>query len=111
MHPGTNAVVHSHGIYTCSVSFDTKEKELFMKYLGEDEKGREEFLFHPVDFYGSFVVGDVRCGTYLQPVGSAEMTERLPKYLAENRLTIVRGHGPFCPGKFNGRRYVPVDDD
>ena len=99
LHPGTNAVVHSHGIYTCSVSFDTKEKELFMKYLGEDEKGREEFMFHPVDFFGSFVVGDVKCGTYVQPVGSAEMTERLPKYLAENRLTIVRGHGPFARGE------------
>ncbi len=98
MHPGTNAVVHSHGIYTSSVSFDTKEKELFMKYLGEDDKGREEFMFHPVDFYGSFIVGEVRCGTYVQPVGSAEMTERLPKYLADNRLTIVRGHGPFARG-------------
>ena len=95
---GTNAVVHSHGIYTCSVSFDTKEKELFMKFLGEDEKDREEFMFHPVDFFGSFVVGDVKCGTYVQPVGSAEMTERLPKYLGENRLTIVRGHGPFARG-------------
>jgi ribulose-5-phosphate 4-epimerase/fuculose-1-phosphate aldolase len=96
--PDSNAVVHGHGIFTTSVSFDTKEKELFMKYLGEDEKGREEFMFHPVDFFGSFIVGDVTCGSYAQPVGSAEMTERLPKYMAENRLTIVRGHGPFARG-------------
>lgn len=96
--PESNAVVHGHGIFTTSVSFDTKEKQLFMKYLGEDEKGREEFMFHPIDFYGSFAVGDVKCGSYVQPVGSAEMTERLPKYMADNRLTIVRGHGPFARG-------------
>jgi len=97
--PGSNAVVHGHSINTTSISFDTKERQLFIKYLGTDEKGREEFLFHPVDFYGAFVVGGLRVGSYVQPVGSPEMEERLPKYLADNRLTLVRGHGPFARGE------------
>ena len=97
--PGSKAVVHGHSINTTSISFDTKDRQLFIKYLGTDEKGREEFLFHPVDFYGAFVVGGLRVGSYVQPVGSPEMEERLPKYLADNRLTLVRGHGPFARGE------------
>ncbi len=97
--PDSNAVVHGHSINTTSISFDTKERQLFIKYLGTDEKGREEFLFHPVDLYGAYVVGGLRVGSYVQPVGSPEMEERLPKYLAENRLTLVRGHGPFARGE------------
>jgi ribulose-5-phosphate 4-epimerase/fuculose-1-phosphate aldolase len=96
---GANAVVHGHSINTTSISFDTRERQLFIKYLGTDEKGREEFLYHPVDFYGSHVVGGLRVGSYVQPVGSPEMEERLPKYLGENRLTLVRGHGPFARGE------------
>jgi len=97
--PKSMAVVHGHGISTTTISFDTKEKQLFTKYVGEDEKGREEFLYHPVDFFGSFVVGGVLVGSYVQPVGSPEMEERLPTYLSDNKLTIVRGHGPFGRGE------------
>ncbi len=97
--PNSRAVVHGHSINTTSISFDTKERQLFIKYLGTDEKGREEFLYHPVDFYGSFVVGGLRVGSYVQPVGSPEMEERLPKYLADNKITLVRGHGPFARGE------------
>lgn len=95
---GVNAVIHAHFFNTTVVSFDTRERELFLRYLGSDEKMREEYLFTPVDFYGSLSLGDVRVGTYLQPVGSAEMEERIPRYLRDDKLTIVRGHGSFVRG-------------
>ncbi|MBN2414895.1 class II aldolase/adducin family protein [bacterium] len=96
--PGVNAVIHAHFFNTTVVSFDTRKRELFLRYLGSDEKEREEFLFLPVDYYGSSCVGAVRVGTYLQPVGSAEMEERIPRYLTDDTLTIVRGHGSFVRG-------------
>ena len=96
--PGINAVAHGHFINCTTISFDHKDKEIFLEYLGKDEKGREEFRFSPIDLYGSFVVGSVQVGSYEQPVGSPEMEERLPVYLKENHLTIVRGHGPFARG-------------
>ncbi len=93
--PGVNSVVHAHFINTAVISFDTREKRLFLDYLGEDEKGREEFLFRPLDLEGTGRLGGVRVGSYDQPVGSAEMEERIPAYLKEDKLTIVRGHGSF----------------
>jgi len=93
--PEVNSVVHGHYIYLTLISFDSKEKQLFLKYLGNDEKGREEFLFRPVDLYGAHCIGSVRVGSYHQPVGSAEMEERIPLYLGRDKMTIVRGHGPF----------------
>lgn|GEM_PF-556061 len=93
--PGVNAVIHAHYLNSTFISFDSKEKQLLLEFLGTDNKGREEFLFHPVDIYGAFAVGSVHVGSYDQPVGSAEMEERIPKYLSEERVTIVRGHGPF----------------
>ncbi|HUV08783.1 MAG TPA: class II aldolase/adducin family protein [Spirochaetia bacterium] len=95
---GVGAVVHAHYLGCTSISFDTREKQMFLRYLGTDTAGREEFLFHPVDLFGSHIVGGVRVASYRQPVGSAEMEERIPLYLAENPLTIVRGHGPFARG-------------
>lgn len=96
--PGVNAVIHAHFFNTTVISFDTRERELFLQYSGSDEKDREEFLFTPIDHYGSHCIGPVRVGTYLQPVGSAEMEERIPRYLADDKLTIVRGHGSFVRG-------------
>ncbi len=97
--PGVNAVVHAHYVYASVISFDTKEQTLFLQYLGTDEKGREEFLFHPIDLFGAYVVGGIKVGSFEQPVGSPEMEERLPRYLAQDSLTIVRGHGPFARGR------------
>lgn len=96
--PGVNAVLHAHYIYGSVISFDSKERQLFLQYSGTDAKGREEFLFHPVDLFGAYVVGGIKVGSYEQPVGSPEMEERLPMYLADNHMTIVRGHGPFVRG-------------
>ena len=35
----------------------------------------------------------------VKAVGSAEMEERIPRYLAENPVTLVAGHGPFARGR------------
>jgi ribulose-5-phosphate 4-epimerase/fuculose-1-phosphate aldolase len=96
--PGVNACLHSHLIMCTVLTFDTREKQTFLRYLGTDEKGREEFLFQAVDLFGASIIGELNVGTYKQPVGSAEMEERIPKYLAKASLTLVRGHGPFACG-------------
>ena len=95
---GVNSVIHAHYMHSTFISFDTKEKQLFLRYLGTDNRGREEFLFYPVDLIGAYAIGGVKVGSYEQPVGSSEMEERIPQYLGENILTIVRGHGPFARG-------------
>ena len=96
--PGVNAVIHAHYLNTTFISFDTKDKQLFLQYLGTDEKNRDKFLFHPIDLFGAFAVGPIRVNSFFQPVGSLEMEERIPKYLTEHFLTVVRGHGPFIRG-------------
>jgi ribulose-5-phosphate 4-epimerase/fuculose-1-phosphate aldolase len=96
--PGANASIHCHHIACTIITFDSKDKQIFLRYLGTDKKGREEFLFQPVDLYGAYIAGRVRVGTYTQPVGSAEMEERIPKCLSDSHLTLVRGHGPFSRG-------------
>jgi ribulose-5-phosphate 4-epimerase/fuculose-1-phosphate aldolase len=96
--PGVNSVLHAHYMHSTFISFDTCDKQLFLRFLGTDNQQREEFLFHPVDLIGAFTIGGVKVGSYEQPVGSSEMEERIPRYLGQDILTIVRGHGPFARG-------------
>ncbi|MBW2123299.1 MAG: class II aldolase/adducin family protein, partial [Deltaproteobacteria bacterium] len=96
--PGVRACIHCHHILCTVITFDSAEKQIFLTYLGKDKRGREEFLFQPVDLFGAYAARGVKVGTYRQPVGSAEMEERVPEYLAESPLTLIRGHGPFCRG-------------
>ncbi len=96
--PDVRACIHCHHVVSTILTFDTKEKQIFLRYLGTDNQGGEEFLFQPVDLYGATIAGGVKVGTYKQPVGSAEMEERIPAYLAKAPLTLVRGHGPFARG-------------
>jgi L-fuculose-phosphate aldolase len=96
--PGVNAVVHAHYLSCSTISFDSKATQLFLQYVGTDAQGREEFRFQPIDLFGAYIVGEIKVGSYDQPVGSPEMEERVPQYLRDNRLTIVRGHGPFARG-------------
>ncbi len=98
LNPGINCVVHAHYISMTTTSFDTSDKEICLIYKGQDEKQRDEFVLVPVDLYGSSAIGSVNVATYLAPVGSAEMEERIPKYLKKDKMTIVRGHGPFARG-------------
>jgi ribulose-5-phosphate 4-epimerase/fuculose-1-phosphate aldolase len=95
--PGVEASIHAHYLSAISVSFDAKENENFLLYEGEIQ-GTEEFSLVPVDRTGAWTVGRVPSGTYLEPVGSKEMESRIPRYLAESRATLVKGHGPFVRG-------------
>jgi len=107
---GVNSVIHAHYMNSTFISFDTKEKQLFLRFLGTDRQDREEFLFYPVDLIGAYSIGGVKVGSYEQPVGSSEMEERIPQYLGEDILTIVRGHGPFARGSSleNAFHYLSV---
>ena len=96
--PGVNACLHSHHIACTVLTFDTLETQSFLRYLGTDAKGREDFLFQPLDLYGSGINGGVKVGTFKQPVGSTEMEERIPEYLSDAPVAMVRGHGPFARG-------------
>jgi len=93
--PGARAALHSHALNSTYISFDTKDNERFLCYEGVDGKGREEYTFHPVDLFGSHIIGKVSVASYIQPVGSTEMDERIPAYLEKMNLTVVKGHGPF----------------
>jgi ribulose-5-phosphate 4-epimerase/fuculose-1-phosphate aldolase len=96
--PGAKACIHCHHILSTVMSFDNRENRLFLEYLGDDNLGNQEFVFQPVDIHGAFILGGVKTGTYKQPVGSTEMENRIPKYLADAPLTLVKGHGPFTRG-------------
>ena len=96
--PGVKACIHCHHIISTIMSFDTKESQLFLRYLSTDQHENEEFIFHPVDIYGAYILGGIKTGTYKQPVGSIEMENRIPKYLVDAPITLVRGHGPFARG-------------
>ncbi|MGD9200188.1 MAG: class II aldolase/adducin family protein [Chitinispirillia bacterium] len=96
---GVNASIHCHHILSTLITFDSVDKQLFLRYLGTDDKGRDEFLFQPVDINGVSIIDSVKVGYYRQPVGSLEMEERIPKYLEELSLTLIRGHGVFARGR------------
>mgnify|MGYP000921206059 CR=1 FL=1 len=96
--PGTNACIHCHHVLSTVLSFDSRESRIFLEYTGEDPQGNQEFLFQPVDIHGASLIGAVRTGAYRQPVGSSEMEERIPRYLASSPVTLVKGHGPFARG-------------
>jgi methylthioribulose-1-phosphate dehydratase len=96
--PGVNACIHCHHILSTVMSFDNRESQLFLEYIGDDAQGNQEFVFQPVDVHGASILGGVKTGSYRQPVGSTEMETRIPKYLAEAPLTLVKGHGPFTRG-------------
>ena len=96
--PGVNACVHSHHIVSTVMTFDTMEHQIFLKPAGKDSSGSGDLVFQPVDIHGASLLGKVKTGYYKQPVGSLEMEERIPQYLEEALLTLVRGHGPFARG-------------
>ncbi len=108
--PGVKACIHCHHILSTVMSFDSRQSQLFLEYVGDDEQGNQEFVFQPVDIHGAFILGRVMTGSYKQPVGSTEMEIRIPKYLAEAPLTLVKGHGPFTRGSCleDGLRHLSV---
>ncbi len=96
--PGVEAAIHAHFLSAISVSFDSKERQSFLVYEGKRDD-TDEFSLVPIDLIGAGILGKVPSGTYLESVGSVEMERRIPQYLAENRATIVKGHGPFVRGE------------
>jgi ribulose-5-phosphate 4-epimerase/fuculose-1-phosphate aldolase len=95
--PGVEASIHAHYLSAISISFDSRERENFLLHEGEGADG-DEFSFVPIDRTGARLLGKVPSGSYREPVGSKEMERRIPSYLAEGRVTIVKGHGPFVRG-------------
>ena len=108
--PGVNACIHCHHLMSTTITFDTREKALFLRYPEARQQACEDAVFHPVDIHGANIIGGVTVGTYKQPVGSIEMEERIPQYLKNNALTLIRGHGLFAGGATlqNCLRYVSV---
>ena len=96
--PGVNACIHCHHLAATTITFDSKEHGLFLHFSDNDEEEESEAVFQPVDIHGANCLGDVKVGTYKQPVGSAEMEERIPQYLARASLTLIKGHGLFAGG-------------
>jgi len=97
--PGVNAAIHCHHITSALITFDSIERCIFNQFSCADSHGSEESIFQPVDLHGASILGGVPVGTYKQPVGSAEMEERIPKYLSNAPITLVRGHGAFSSGR------------
>lgn len=97
--PGVNACVHCHAPAVTTISLESPNRPMFLQkrkgHPGEDDPQ----LFQPVDFFGAGLLGAVSVGTYTQTVGSSEMEDRIPCYLRDSPLTVVKGHGPFARGQ------------
>jgi len=96
--PGVNAAIHCHHIVSALITFDSSDRQMFNQFSCAAAQPIEESIFQPVDIHGAAILGGVPVGTYKQPVGSAEMEERIPKYLSNSPITLVRGHGAFTRG-------------
>lgn len=96
--PGVNACIHCHHLMSTAITFDSRDSRIFLRYPDGEAHELEDAVFQPVDIHGANIIGSVKVGTFRQPVGSIEMEERIPRYLADASLTLVRGHGLFAAG-------------
>ncbi len=97
--PGVNACVHCHAPAVTTISLESPDRPVFLEKFEGRPGGDDTQLFQPVDFFGAGLLGGVRVGTYTQTVGSGEMEDRIPRYLRDSPLTVVKGHGPFARGQ------------
>ena len=97
--PKVNACVHCHSVVSTLASFDSPEQPVLLTRLAPEHDGDTRCFFQPVDFFGAGLLGTVPVGIYRNPVGSAEMEQRIPRHLGESPVTIVAGHGPFARGR------------
>ncbi len=97
--PGVNACVHCHSFASTLISFESRERPVFLRRREADRSEAEDYLFQPVDFFGAGLIGPVPVGFYRRPVGSSEMEARITACLRESPVTIVAGHGPFAGGQ------------
>ena len=77
---GARAIVHAHAIHTVTRS------------LVED-------LIVPPDSESILRLVDVPVVTSAQSIGSPEAGEKLAAALAQRRVAVLRGHGPFARGE------------
>lgn len=96
--PGVNACVHCHAKTATAISLESPQKPLFLQPLPDPPAGEAVWVFQPTDFFGALLIGAVTVGAYTGSVGSDEMQMRVPRYLRDHPLTLVRGHGPFARG-------------
>ncbi|KNZ69620.1 class II aldolase/adducin family protein [Thermincola ferriacetica] len=80
LHTSAQALVHAHPIFATALS------------LVEDE-------IEPIDAEGKYYLKKVPVLTVRETIGSAEVAEKLPLLLRENKIVVVKGHGTFAGGK------------
>ncbi|UCD74358.1 MAG: class II aldolase/adducin family protein [Phycisphaerales bacterium] len=85
---GVEASVHAHTKYLTFVTLDDADKP----------SQPEPFL--PVDPLGYYHLGEmVPVDWVAVPSGSKEMTETIPRRLADHRITAIQGHGAFAKAR------------
>jgi ribulose-5-phosphate 4-epimerase/fuculose-1-phosphate aldolase len=85
---GVGASVHAH------------TKELVFVTFDDEPKPNQPAPFIPVDPLGYHVLeGQVQVDWMAVPSGSREMTETIPRRLADHRVTAIQGHGAFAKAR------------
>ncbi|MBN2492400.1 MAG: class II aldolase/adducin family protein [Planctomycetes bacterium] len=85
---GVGASVHAHTKDLVFVTFD------------DAPKPNQPAPFIPVDPLGYHVLeGQVPVDWVAVPSGSREMTETIPRRLADHRVTVIQGHGAFAKAR------------
>jgi len=77
--PDADAVLHSHGAYSVGLTMN-----------GED--------FRPIDFEGQYYFPRIPVITIPYDQYLEQAAEKVSATLAENKITVVRGHGVYATG-------------
>lgn len=97
--PGVDACVHCHAITSTLIGFESARHPIFLSPLDSPGPSPLEHQFQPVDAWGAGLLGAVPVGAFHNTVGSSEMEQRVPAYLRQAPVAIVKGHGPFARGQ------------
>jgi ribulose-5-phosphate 4-epimerase/fuculose-1-phosphate aldolase len=97
--PGVDACVHCHAITSTLIGFEAARHPIFLSPLDSPGPSPREHQFQPVDAWGAGLLGAVPVGAFQNTVGSSEMEQRIPAYLRQAPVAIVKGHGPFARGQ------------
>ena len=97
--PGVDACVHCHAITSTLLGFESARHPIFLSPLDSPGPSPLEHQFQPVDAWGAGLLGAVPVGAFHNTVGSSEMEQRVPAYLRQAPVAIVKGHGPFARGQ------------
>ena len=85
---GVRASIHAH------------TKDLTIVTLDDADKPNRPPDFVPIDPLGFYHLGDhVHVDWVAVPSGSPEMTELIPKRLADHPVTVIQAHGTFARGR------------